>query len=293
MQAKEGTIAGTVRDARGNGIAGVLVSTEDRKALATTNKDGRYALTGLPPGRYKVKAWLKGRSFADVPEVDLKAAGAVPLDIAEQVAGGSIMGVVRDRDGNPVPGAVVSLDQGATTADTGPDGTYTLSAVPDGVYTVTATCRGVGTGQRDLVMVTAGNPATADIVLGGDLGAIAGTVLDEQGKPLPGVVVSVRGGEKASSAAADGSYSLSDLEPGVYELVVSQAGRELLSRPGIVVEAGITTPATLHLAPSGDRASGSAATWPYAVGIVGVVVLPVSVLAIVRAVRRRRYGPWS
>jgi len=75
--------------------------------------------------------------------------------------------------------------------------------------------------------------------------------------------------------------------------VVSQAGRELLSRPGIVVEAGITTPATLHLAPSGDRASGSAATWPYAVGIVGVVVLPVSVLAIVRAVRRRRYGPWS
>ncbi len=293
LQAKEGTIAGTVRDARGNGIPGVLVSTEDRKALATTNKDGRYALTGLPPGRYKVRAWLRGRSFPDLPEVDLKAAGAVPLDITEQAAGGSITGVVRDREGNPVPAAVVSLDHHEATADTGPDGTYTLRGVPDGIYTVTATCRGVGTGQKDLVMVTAGKPATADIVLGGDLGAIAGMVLDEQGKPLPGVIVSVRGGEKASSTSADGSYSLIDLEPGVYELVVSRTGRELMSRPGIVVEAGITTPATLHLAPSARGASGRAPTWPYAVGIVGAVMLPVSVLAIVRAVRRRRYGPWS
>lgn len=48
-----------------------------------------------------------------------------------------ISGIIKDEDGNPIPGAVVDI--GGKTATTDEDGNFTIDDVPDGFHTVTVT----------------------------------------------------------------------------------------------------------------------------------------------------------
>jgi Carboxypeptidase regulatory-like domain len=65
-----GSLEGTVRDVAGAPVAGARVEAELQGAAfargATTDAAGRYRLTGLPPGRYLVRARLLGYATAEV-----------------------------------------------------------------------------------------------------------------------------------------------------------------------------------------------------------------------------------
>ncbi|PAP78524.1 carboxypeptidase-like regulatory domain-containing protein [Rubrivirga marina] len=68
--AQPGTLAGTVRDARGAPLPGASVYLSGTTRGASADADGRYQLEAVPPGAYRVVASLVGYT-ADAQEVRL------------------------------------------------------------------------------------------------------------------------------------------------------------------------------------------------------------------------------
>ena len=116
------TISGIVRDDTGAVLSGVDVTVKSletgRTRSATTGHDGTYNISGLPPGRYEIRATMKG--FATAVHAD------VPLALAQQASLNVTMRV----------GAVESVEvvAGPSVVDTR---TSALSAVVD-EHTITA-----------------------------------------------------------------------------------------------------------------------------------------------------------
>ena len=89
-------------------------------------------------------------------------------------------------------------------------------------------------------------------------GAVVGTVRDEMGAVLRGVVVSVAGDAlmrpRTTTSGEDGRYRFTALPPGDYILSTSAEGFAALVQRGVRVDLGFTTTAdlVLHLAPVGQ-----------------------------------------
>ena len=77
-----GTIEGSVVDANGNSLPGVVVTVSGPGARQerVTGADGSYAVDDLPPGDYRVTAILPGFETVDLPvAVDADSAATVPI----------------------------------------------------------------------------------------------------------------------------------------------------------------------------------------------------------------------
>ncbi|NNE71017.1 MAG: carboxypeptidase regulatory-like domain-containing protein, partial [Rhodothermales bacterium] len=94
-----GSLAGTVTaSADGRELSGVRVTAIGTKAASSTTStdQGRYTLSGLPPGSYEVEATLSGFRRA-VASVDIGPGSTLDLQLVE--ADGSIRGRVLDETG--------------------------------------------------------------------------------------------------------------------------------------------------------------------------------------------------
>lgn len=137
-------LTGTVsRDDDGTAIPGARVSALDARgevlASAATADDGAFGLAELPEGDFTIAVSANGFHPAALP---VRAGGSEPrLDVTLRPCA-RLHGVVRGRDGRPLPDALVTLtDWDGTVVDTmvtGPDGAYTFADLHDGTYTVVA-----------------------------------------------------------------------------------------------------------------------------------------------------------
>jgi MFS family permease len=164
------------------------------------------------------------------------AAPASPADTGAGAAGLSVRGVVRDRHGSPVPGAVLTALRGdgwhAGRAVAAADGGYELTDLPPVSFTLVTQARGRAP-HAALVAVGAGGVVSHDVVLAGESGTallvpeaeVHGVVRDPSDTPLSGVTVSLANtdGEVVASTVtdADGTYRLTGLDGGEHTLVAS------------------------------------------------------------------------
>jgi len=82
-------------------------------------------------------------------------------------------------------------------------------------------------------------------------GKIAGVVVDARtGEPLPGVNVLVEGTDRGAAADADGYYYIIRLDPGFYNIQARMIGYKNLTKTGVRVESGHTTPLNFELEPT-------------------------------------------
>jgi len=80
-------------------------------------------------------------------------------------------------------------------------------------------------------------------------GTIKGEVLDLEGNPLAGVIVSVESvqllGKRSYVTSKEGIFFIPNLNPGTYEVTAELAGFKTVKRPGILVSADMTVTVTI------------------------------------------------
>ena len=138
--AQDGTLSGTVTDATGSRLPGVTVeaSNQDAAASAVTDGEGRYVITGLPPGVYAVLFTQPG--FAPVVRggVTVSAVSPATLDVTLDL--GEVtedVTVTAPATGSLIPTATATSSTARSTPASGrPAATGAPRAAP-----ATPTCR--------------------------------------------------------------------------------------------------------------------------------------------------------
>jgi protocatechuate 3,4-dioxygenase beta subunit len=254
-----GEVVGVVEDARGRPVAyativaltpraptiplDVLALIRDaafgRPAAgsATSSRDGRFSIAGLPPGSYPIVARREGRVAASATAV---VGDAAPKPLRLVLGDGHrVEGKVVRKDRTPVAGAAVvgfaitnALEicpPNMPTARTDETGAFAFDALAAGSWSFFAVPSNEGCSGDARAEV----PAEAPIVLtlDGD-GALSGRVTDETGAPVAGAQVvaafaAMLGIDIRNAAAAttdaDGRYELRGLAKASVEFLVAWA----------------------------------------------------------------------
>ena len=185
--------------------------------IADADDLGEFRAGGLPAGRYEVSAQPvnspSGSQFGIPTTLSLRAgqeeytslvypeevpSGRLESSRASVIeAGGAIRGIVIGPDGRAVGGAFVAMlrdGDGARETSTDAQGTFEFVGLPSGTYRVTAGKWGTALSMRDRGMVVSIRERqridSFHIVMQRLL-AVMGSVLDEYGEPVEGLLVQV------------------------------------------------------------------------------------------------------
>jgi protocatechuate 3,4-dioxygenase beta subunit len=206
--------------------------------------------------------------------VNLKIFGA-PLPAPE----GTLLGLVRQADGRPAPGAVVTARRRpsregrpapTSIAITTAEGTFAFPALADGDYDLTAAAADALSAAAGPVAIR-GAAAVRDVVLTLGSGGfrLTGRLLDGGGGAVPGATLQARAGNTTYTARADdqGRYALR-LGKAVYRLEADADG--YAPRPGSVDLVGDMV-RDFRLDPAG-RMVGTVVDGPSGKPVAGAIV---------------------
>jgi protocatechuate 3,4-dioxygenase beta subunit len=262
--ARTATLEGRVTEIEnGKMVQGVKVTARasGQTLIARTGVDGRYRISGVPQGTYRVGFDEKRFVMVDRREVEIAAGETKTLDIGLTQAV-SLVGRVSDEKGQPIAGARGTLAPGAESGLRAmlrgvnrDEGNAFVSGL-DGTFK--ATRLAPGTNQKltvvhpdherrvvpgvDLVQ-GAPKPLSLDVVLSPGY-VLSGVVKDKDGKPLAGATVAVTrtmqmtGGRGGSTMAFvtneasrpqtetdfEGKFGFKGLSSGDYDVAVSKSG---------------------------------------------------------------------
>ncbi|WP_372509204.1 MFS transporter [Actinomadura madurae] len=218
------------------------------------------AVAAVGAGRHARGAHLDDDRDARLPTpAEAPANGAVPAaqDLATQVrllaqqngqggnGGVPVRGVVRTRDGEPVPSAALTLigvdGHQLARAITQEDGRYALPTPGPGSYVLIAATGGHE--PQAATLVVGDRPVEFDLLLAGS-GGLAGTVRGGDGAPVANamvVVTDVRGDVVGTArTGGDGRYLFENIAAGAYTLAVSAAAHRPVALPVEVTGNGQT-----------------------------------------------------
>jgi hypothetical protein len=228
------SIAGRTRTAAGANLRDVRVvvietSSGVRRDSVTTGSDGTFNI-GLQPGTYTIRAQRPGYSVENTPITVEIGQNLTGIDFALRENFALLQGIARDGDGNPIDNVFVNLlsqqGQGGTTS-TDQNGGYSISRLIGGTYTLSFSKTGY-IGQSRTISITDGTFTDQNVVLQAATGSIAGVITDAvSGSPVDDADIIVRGdaGVDFQTTTDDsGRYSVSNLPPANYEIVVSRTG---------------------------------------------------------------------
>ncbi|HUA03960.1 MAG TPA: carboxypeptidase regulatory-like domain-containing protein [Solirubrobacteraceae bacterium] len=289
-----GQISGTVTSqATGAAVSGLWVyvfnSSGSSVGSAQTGADGTYTVSNLPTGDYEVEFYGTGSYISQYYNDETSYANANPVPVtsgqvttginAALLSNGAISGTLTDSStGMPIAGAYASVYNSygyiVASATTNSSGVYATAGLPAGSYTV----KFAATGYAPLtysgtVSVSVGTTTSGiDGALTPD-GAISGTVTDGAGQTdLASISVTVYNASgsyvTSTTTAGDGSYTLTNLVPGTYEVYFTpNSGQNYLpqyydgettlaSADPVTVTSGQTTTGIGAALASGGRITG-------------------------------------
>jgi protocatechuate 3,4-dioxygenase beta subunit len=222
--------------------------TGPQRGTATTREDGSFELLVDEPGTYHASASsADGRVSYPERQVSIPDADSFTLDLT--YSGVPVAGVVVDRDTEqPVADANVFASakdaerREATSAggNTGADGRFFLELEP-GEYTLNVRAESYAVESSELTVGSGGSSEVRLTLSRG--GAIAGRLLDPNGRPAGGIYVGIRGDEDGTprwspgaQSLPDGSFQIANLAKGTYTLS-AQSGSGMFAlqtgvRPG-------------------------------------------------------------
>ncbi len=220
-----------------------------------TDSSGRFAVAGLVPDTYQVVAIdmdtdarelaenvLNQMKMTTVTVVDGETAW-VELGGPEDGAGASVEGTVRS-GGAALAGVMVATAGGETglesmrMATTDKEGRYQLRHLPPGTHTVSFSRPNMmgtvgGVTMRDVTIHPGDTRVTLDVALA--QGSLGGRVVAaDDGSPLGGIRVATRrrgseigvmtvASDGEAISAADGTWTIANLQPGTYDVTAGGA----------------------------------------------------------------------
>lgn len=253
-----GSISGTVTDeVTGLAIVGARVGASRTSGgdggVATTAADGSYTITQLTPGDHLISveaSGYRGEYFNNT--IDSSSATLVAVSEGVTFGGvnfaltrlGAISGIVTDEvTGLPIAGAVVYADGvgGLRGTDTAADGSFIITGLTQGTWRVRAYASGFREEYFDnaydyaaatpISVIEAATVGDINIALA-HLARISGTVTDSAtGLPIAGApvyasrIIPTGGSGGYATTAGDGAYTITNLQPGSYEIHAYGAGR--------------------------------------------------------------------
>ncbi|HEY4592875.1 MAG TPA: carboxypeptidase regulatory-like domain-containing protein, partial [Thermoanaerobaculia bacterium] len=238
--------------------------------FARSAASGRFRLAGLTAGViYELRAEREGFAPSRV-ELPARQAGAPAPDLRVVLhPGRTAFGMVIDGRRRPVAGAEVSLrptlpadliararelrNPERIPASTGASGRFEMKNLPAGTFDLTVRARGFAPITVPALAIPEGKGATdLGTVQLAPGGAVHGMVVDPQGEPIADAEVQAKGADRDGQAfresrpgdvgagsavtAADGSFTLEDLAPGVaLDVSVTHPGYGPGGAPGVAV----------------------------------------------------------
>jgi len=232
----------------------------------TSGADGRFVLPQVSPGEFLLQVIPPGGRIQSgqpflVPRAeslrrDQAGSGVPQVDLGDfLVEGGAKVDViVTDNVGTPLAGATVSGGQGTLPnvtffeAAADDEGRATLSGF-DPLSSVRVTCQKQG--FTPLQQSFASLPATVVCALD-PLAAITGSVTNSDGEPISGATALLRSTSRSVRSDKRGTFTLTDVAPGIWEVVIASPGfdaakRSVEVRPGETRELG-----QIELAPGSE-----------------------------------------
>lgn len=217
------TLIGTVT-ADGAALDALLLSSGEVAVEVDLDDDGGFAVEAPANLTYVASVTEGDRTWAGELAVGPGSDRAVQLTLAEVVAF-QISGTVTPDPSAPAPVADVLLvvEETGQGIDIAEDGTFAIAVASAGTYTLVATGPEIRE-ARASVQVVDGDVTGVEIVVAA-AHDLAGTVFAaDTGEPLAGATVSIAGASQTTGAA--GTWSLDQVAPGAYELVVGASGYE-------------------------------------------------------------------
>ena len=270
-----GIITGLVRDAQKQPQANVQVLLSKMQMgggpqTASTGPDGRYSFEKIAPGEYMVIRAPTGGGplmlFGGMKQVAVREGETTVHDLDESskinLSGRVLKG------GQPVGNATLFFsvtDAGATTKDlrqsrSDADGRYQIGLDTAGAYAVAVSTGGFFGGGSSAVRVQVPDQPSPVIDITMKSAGISGHVVNAEGKPVSGAIVTVT----ASTAAGgdghkrgmqdqtepDGSFLVEGLDAGTYGVTVAAAGYRNTTAPPVTISNDSDVPSVdVHLEP--------------------------------------------
>ena len=241
------TLSGRVEDTEGNpipafritakqtgsgGMFGIGAETSD---ASFEDEEGKFELERLSAGDWEVLALADGLARSETKVVTLPTVDELVFQLQPAA---SVAGVVLDTADQPVAGAKVQLELDlnamvemqrtgtAPEARTDAEGRFLLEGLDPGAASVLATHQGFASSSPEPVEVFAGE-TTEDVVLrlrtGGTL---IGTVLNSEGEPWAGRMITVQSmpdfsRRRIDTSDGDGAFRVEHLEPGQWQVIAA------------------------------------------------------------------------
>lgn len=214
------SISGHIQDEHGAPLGGVQVSADPGFNQVTTDAAGDYFLVVAAAGDYTVTpSSFSGYSFVPVSSLVSVAGAETGTDFTASRV--DVLGRVATSEGAGVPGVLLTLTPGGSTATTGADGSYIFPAVADGLTTVEPLLAGYTfepAGHNFTVAGTdvAGQDFTA--TGGAPTYTIRGKIALADTTPVADVIVVLNPGFRIAKTDASGLYAFFGLGNASYTL---------------------------------------------------------------------------
>ncbi len=220
--------------------AGTIVTLDGSGLQTTTEADGAFALNGLMAGTYSLTFSHAGYRIHTTAMFTLGPGDALEMDsITLRISRGAITGNVELTGETDHSNALVEVVGTSHSAVTNAEGDFYVSDIPIGSYTVRISKYGfLSMTLEDVEVVADMAQVVEDFVLPRNPGTVFGSVLKQGESDHAGILVGLNGTGYTGTTLADGSFTITDIAPGVYSISAQAEGYIRYDYPLVLLEAG-------------------------------------------------------
>ncbi|MCF6137491.1 carboxypeptidase regulatory-like domain-containing protein [Pseudalkalibacillus berkeleyi] len=275
-----GVATGTVSGPEGP-ITGATIKVIDVNGTvigsAVSDGSGSFSIGNLPVGTFAVTVVAQDH-HSDTQGITISPGEVESMEFSLNTQPGSIIGKIRDQNGNPLPGTVINVLLNGliiSSVVTDEDGDYTFENLQPNSYQVSSNKPGYAVSSIGAV-VNSNEVATANATLTSVSGSINGTVTDQDGNPIRNQSIFVNLFDQNNSfitsvlAQPDGTYTITNVLEGNYILTTTTEGYSP-NTFSIPVESGEVSELDLLLTPQGGTLSVQVIENPTSIPLPGVI----------------------